>query len=549
VAWHGVGDDYIKLMPLGLEGGPERFGLAGRAVAEGRPIVVDDMVSDTRVLLSEEASRRGFRSLAILPLQTANEVAAMLALYAGETAFFDAEEMKLLVELAGDIAFALDHIAKEEKLDYLAYYDTLTGLANPTLFRERLAQRVAMAASERRKLAVVLMDIDHFKAINDSLGRQAGDQLLKRFAERLSEGPGRSGTVARVGADHFGIVLHEIRQVADVSRALDELQNRCLAEPFVIEGNEVKVSVKSGIVVYPDDGADAEVLIKNAEVALRGAKSSGESQVFYAREMTQTITARISLERSLRRALEKDEFVLHYQPKVDLESRGIRGVEALIRWRSPDLGLVPPLKFIPILEETGLILEVGAWVLRRAVLDHQHWLEQKLVAPRIAVNVSAVQLRRPDFVEVVKDILGQGAHPPGIDLEITESLIMDAVEDTIRKLKTLRGLGLEVAIDDFGIGYSSLGYLGRLPVQALKIDRSFIVKMTDDPDAMTLVSTIISLAHSLNLKVVAEGVETEEQATVLRLLRCDEMQGFLLSRPVPVEELTSRLTPGNGPAP
>jgi diguanylate cyclase (GGDEF)-like protein len=469
---------------------------------------------------------------------------AVVCLYAHETEFFDAEEMKLLLELAGDIAFALDHISKEERLDYLAYYDTLTGLANLALFRERLAQDVAISATERHKFAVVLIDIVQFKAINDALGRQAGDQVLKRVAARLAEGSGGTGTTARLGADHFAIVLHDNRQVADVGRALDEWQSRCLAEPFLIEGNEVKIAIKAGIAVYPGDGADAEALIKNAEVALRGAKSTGQSRVFYTKEMTQTITKRMSLEKSLREALERDEFVLHYQPKVNVESRRIQGVEALIRWRSPDLGLVPPLKFIPVLEETGMILEVGAWVLRRAVQDHRQWLEQQLAAPRVAVNVSAVQLRRPDFVDVVRDILRQGASPPGIDLEITESLIMDDVEDTIRKLKILRGLGLELAIDDFGTGYSSLGYLGRLPVQALKIDRSFIVKMTEDPDAMTLVTTIISLAHALDLKVVAEGVETDEQATVLRLLRCDEMQGYLISRPVPLEELTPMLLLG-----
>jgi diguanylate cyclase (GGDEF)-like protein/PAS domain S-box-containing protein len=546
VSWHGVGDDYMKLMPLGLTPGePGTYGLAGRAVTEGKPMVSDDMATDARIVLSAVAARRGFHSLGVLPLAGSGGVVAVLALYAGETGFFDAEEMKLLSELAGDIAFALDHISKEERLDYLAYYDTLTGLANPTLFRDRLAQHVAISATEHHRFAVVLIDIVQFKAINDALGRQAGDQVLKRLSARLTEGPGGSGTIARLGADHFAIVIDDSKHVEDVARALDELQSRCLAESFVIEGNEVKISIRAGIAVYPGDGADADALIKNAEVALRGAKSSGESRVFYTQEMTQTITRRMSLEKSLGRALERDEFVLHYQPKVDVESRRIQGVEALIRWRSPDLGLVPPLKFIPVLEETGMILEVGAWVLRRAVHDHRQWQEQKLTAPRVAVNVSAVQLRRPDFVDVVKDILRQGASPPGIDIEITESLIMDDVEDTIRKLKTLRGLGLELAIDDFGTGYSSLGYLGRLPVQALKIDRSFIVKMTDDPDAMTLVTTIISLAHSLGLKVVAEGVETDEQATVLRLLRCDEMQGYLVSRPVPLEELTPMLLPGN----
>ena len=546
VASYGIGDDYLQLMPLGLD--PEQarsFGFVGRAVAERKPMVSDDLVTDPRVLVKDEASRRGLHSLAVFPLPVSDEIVGVLALYAGEIGFFDAEEMKLLLELAGDIAFALDHIAKEEKLDYLAYYDTLTGLANPTLFRERLTQIVDRAASERRKFAVVLVDIHNFKMINDSHGRHAGDELLKQLAARLARGPSHAGTIARISADRFGAILQDIKHETDVTRELDELHNRGFGTPFLVDGSELKVAAKSGVAVYPSDGTDADTLLRNAEVALRRAKATGEKRVFYTQEMTQIIAERITLENRLRQALEREEFVLHYQPKVDLESRQIQGVEALIRWQSPDLGLVPPLKFISVLEETGMILEAGAWALRRAVLDHRDWLRQKMMAPHVAVNVSAIQLRQPDFVDVVRDILRQGANRPGIDLEITESLIMKDIVGTIDKLKTIRSLGVSVAIDDFGTGYSSLGYLAQLPVHSLKIDRSFINTMMDDPNTMTLVSTIISLAHSLRLKVCAEGVETEEQAKVLRLLRCDEMQGYLISRPVPLEQLTPLLAPAS----
>jgi EAL domain-containing protein (putative c-di-GMP-specific phosphodiesterase class I) len=259
--------------------------------------------------------------------------------------------------------------------------------------------------------------------------------------------------------------------------------------------------------------------------------------------MTERVAGKLSLENKLRHALENNEFVLHYQPKVDLETRRIVGVEALMRWQSPDLGLVPPLRFIPLLEETGMILDVGAWALRRAALDHQQWLRQNLVAPRIAVNVSAIQLRHRDFVAVVKEALREGVDPPAVDIEITESVIMGDLAATVDKLRAVRDMGLDIAIDDFGTGYSSLGYLSKLPVHSLKIDRSFIIAMGDDPDTMTLVSTIISLAHSLRLKVCAEGVETEEQAKFLRLLRCDEMQGYLISRPVPEGDLRALLVP------
>ena len=542
VAWHGVGVDYIQLMPLRLDKNDKpSYGLSGRAVRERKVMVADDMASDPRILLSGEAAKRGLRSVAVFPLFAAEEVVGVLALYADEVAFFDAGEMKLLLELAGDISFALDHLAKDEKLDYLAYYDTLTGLANPTLFRERVAQLLAIAAAEPFKLAVALLDIDQFRTINDSFGRQVGDELLKQVAGRLGREMGDLSTVARIGADRFAVVFHHIGHESEVAHRLEELDRRCLAKPFVVDGNEVRISGKSGIAVYPSDANDAETLLQNAEFALRKAKASGELRVFYTQEMTKTIAERITLENRLRQALEREEFVLYYQPKVDFKSREIQGVEALLRWQSPDLGLVPPLKFISILEQTGMIVEVGAWALRRAVLDHSDWLRQKLAAPRIAVNVSPIQLRHPDFAGLVKRTLLDGAKEPGIDIEITESSIMDDVADTVKTLKTIRDLGVSIAIDDFGTGYSSLSYLARLPVHSLKIDRSFITTMVDDPDTMTLVSTIISLAHSMRLKVVAEGVETEDQAKVLRLLRCDEMQGYLISRPVPVAALTAML--------
>jgi EAL domain-containing protein (putative c-di-GMP-specific phosphodiesterase class I) len=311
--------------------------------------------------------------------------------------------------------------------------------------------------------------------------------------------------------------------------------------PYRVAGQEITIAARVGISMFPGDGADADTLFRNAEAALKKAKATGERYLFYAQQMTERVAEKLTLESKLRRALEKEEFVLHYQPKVDLETRSIVGVEALIRWQSPDLGLVAPFKFIPLLEETGLILQVGAWALTRAALDHRSWVEQKLKAPRVAVNVSQIQLRQRDFVAVVEQAIMDGIAPTGIDLEITESLVMEDVQTNIDKLKAVRGLGVKIAIDDFGTGYSSLGYLAKLPVQSLKIDRSFIITMENDPNAMTLVSTIISLAHSLRLKVIAEGVETEGQAKFLRLLRCDEMQGYLFSKPLPLEQVTALL--------
>jgi EAL domain-containing protein (putative c-di-GMP-specific phosphodiesterase class I) len=316
----------------------------------------------------------------------------------------------------------------------------------------------------------------------------------------------------------------------------------CFGEPFRLEnGTELRLSVRGGIALSPRDGSDFETLHRNAEAALKKAKASGERLVFYAGHMTEKVAEKLSLENKMRLALDRDEFVLHYQPTVDLELRRVAGVEALIRWRNPELGLVPPMDFIPLLEETGMILEAGAWAMRRAALDHRGWAERGLAAPRVSINVSAIQLRKRDFVQTVQAALAEDAKSPGLDLEITESLLMEDIEENIRKLAAVRDLGVGIAVDDFGTGYSSLRYLARLPVQTVKIDRSFIVTMLKDSNTMTLVSTIISLAHSLSLRVIAEGVDSEEQAMVLRAMKCDQMQGYLISRPLPLAELQAFL--------
>ncbi|OFZ99844.1 MAG: hypothetical protein A2Z64_14510 [Betaproteobacteria bacterium RIFCSPLOWO2_02_67_12] len=538
----GIEEDYIKAMPLGLtDPGSAGCGLSGQAVNERKAMISNDMTQDPRVLLAKESLELGFRSLVTLPLLVAGEAVGVLALYAGEVGFFDDEEMKLLHELAGDIAFALDHIEKANKLDYLAYYDQLTGLANRTLFLERLNQYVHAAGAAGDKIALVLADVERLRTVNDSLGRPAGDALLRQLAERLARGVA-SGELARIGADVFAIVLPGIKGKSAATRRIETIWHNCFRESIRAGDSEIRISAKAGVALFPNNGADAETLLRNAEAALRRAKDTGEQHVFHALEMTERSAAKLTLETKLRQALENEEFVLHYQPKVELETRRIVGVEALIRWQSPELGSVQPGAFIPLMEKTGLILEVGAWALARAVRDHARWTEQALTAPRVAVNVSAVQLRRRNFVDSVQRVIEQGAMPPGIDLEITESLIMDDIQGNIEKLKAVRDLGVGLAIDDFGTGYSSLGYLARLPLHALKIDRSFIIAMSDDPNTMTLVSTIISLAHALGLKVVAEGVDSEEQAKFLRLLRCDEMQGYLFSRPVPFDRMTALLT-------
>ncbi len=548
VAWAGDECGFAQLTrPTAGAKGQGQAGLSAQAIEKRVPVICNDIEADgSSMRYPKEALERGYRSVAALPLVVEGTSIGALVLYAAEAGFFDDEETKLLVELAGDISFALEHIKKVEKLDYLAYYDQLTGLANRTLFLERVGEKLIAAGRSRSKVAVSALDVERFRAINEALGRQAGDELLKQIADRFSRAGGDESPLARIGADHFAVVSAEAQNEEQLARLTELRLRECFGPPFRIGAAEIRAYAKIGIAVYPNDGADADTLLRNAEAAVKKAKASGEPYLFYTQEMTERIAEKLALENILRQAFEKEQFVLHYQPKVDLETRTIVGVEALIRWQSPQRGLVPPLQFIPLLEEIGLIQQVGSWALRRASLDHRGWAEQGLKAPRVAVNVSPVQMRQRNFVEVIKQAITDGLTPTAIDMEITESLIMEDIEGNIEKLNAVRGLGVNIAIDDFGTGYSSLGYLARLPVQALKIDRSFINAMHKDSNAMALVSTIISLAHSLQLKVIAEGVETEEQAKYLRLLRCDEMQGYLFSKPLPLDALVLLLRETGG---
>jgi diguanylate cyclase (GGDEF)-like protein/PAS domain S-box-containing protein len=537
----GVGD-FLERAPLAvLENKPGGHCLVGRAVRAKTAMVSNDVKRDPQGLMRKELEERGINSVALLPLLLNGEAVGIVALYATDVGFFDEQEMRLLGELASDISYALDHIEKSEKLNYISYYDPLTGTPNRTLFQERLKVQLEDAARDKQKLALLIVDIERFKTINDTLGRHAGDALLKEIAKRIKQGGQPTSWFARIGADQFALVVPEVGSEEELARRVEQRLGQVFGTPFTVADTQLRISARIGIALFPTDGTDTESLFRNAEAALKKAKATGERYLFYTQEMTARIAENLTLENKLRQALERDEFILHYQPKVELEGRRIVGLEALLRWQSPELGLVPPMKFIPLLEETGLIIQVGAWALKRAARDHRVWADAGLNPPRVAVNVSAIQLRQRDFVRMVEQAIIQEGASPGIDLEITESLIMENIQSTIQKLAELRRLGVGVAIDDFGTGYSSLAYLARLPAETLKIDRSFIKTMAEDPGTMTLIQTIISLAHSLHLRVVAEGVETEEQARILRLLRCDEAQGYLFSRPVPSGDIAALL--------
>jgi diguanylate cyclase (GGDEF)-like protein len=538
VAWQGVEQVYLDSVPRLVT---DQTTLIGQAFASRQPIAVNDIAADARVTTRQAALGFGSRAFATFPLIVSGEPAGVLVLHSREAGFFDEQEMKLLGELAGDVAFALEYIEKSEKLDYLAYYDALTGLANRVLFHERLSEFLGRDATRGRNVALVLVDIERFRTINETFGRDVGDELLRQVARRGSRGFSDPRWLARIGADQFSSLNLDQAEPAGVVRSIERWHAEVFDEPFSLDGAELRASARYGIARFPRDGTDADTLFRNAEAALRKAKTGRERCLFYVPQMTERVAETLALENKLRLALVNDEFVLHYQPKVDLKTGRMAGVEALIRWESPELGLVPPMKFIPLLEETGLILQVGAWVLKRAAGDYREWREAGLNAPRVAVNVSPIQLRQRDFVQNLAQAISIGDAPAGIDLEITESLVMEDIEDNIRKLNEVRELGLSIAIDDFGTGHSSLSYLAKLPVQSLKIDRSFIIDMLSNPHTLTMVSTIISLAHALQLIVIAEGVDADDQARTLRLLRCDQMQGYLFSRPVPKEELVHLL--------
>jgi diguanylate cyclase (GGDEF)-like protein/PAS domain S-box-containing protein len=536
LAWHGGEEGYIdKIKLTAREGTPDSERPACRALRDLQPVICNDIATDSSMSeVREELLKRGHRSVGCFPLTVAGRTEVVIALFAGEANAFDQEEVRLLLELADNISFAVDHIEKQERLNYLAYYDELTGLANRGLFLERVAQYIRSTPAASGKLAVTLIDLERFKNINHSLGRPTGDVLLQRVAKWLIENFGDASLLARVDSDHFAIVFPAVRHEAELARHLERTLELLLQHPFQVNGDAFHVGAKIGVAMFPDDGADADALLKNAEAALKKAKMSGERYLFYAQRMTDTVVGRFTLEFHLHEALDKGEFVLHYQPKVNLLSGELTGAEALLRWNDPRTGLVPPTKFIPLLEETGLIYAVGLWVLQRAIDDYLRWRAAGLEVVRIAVNVSPLQLRNRGFIAELKQAISINDYAAaGLELEITEGVIMEDIGHSIASLRAIRSMGVSVAIDDFGTGFSSLSYLSKLPADTLKIDRSFVNDMTAGTAGRALVSTIIGLAHALELNVVAEGVETEEQANMLRLLNCDEMQGYLCSKPLP----------------
>lgn len=434
----------------------------------------------------------------------------------------------------------------DERIRYLAEYDILTNLPNRTLFLDRLRQAIIAAQREREIFAILFLDIDLFKSVNDSLGHPVGDQLLQETAHRLVECVRASDTVSRQGGDEFIIILRQIRESADPAQIARKML-AAMSEPFFIDNQELRVSGSIGIALYPTDGEEEAVLIKNADAAMYHAKKLGRNNYqFFTADLNVRARQRLEMENNLRLALDRREFVLHYQPQVELESGRIIGVEALLRWQHPEQGLIPPGEFIPLAEECGLIVPIGEWVLREVCRQNQAWQDEGTEKLPVAVNLSPIQFRQRNLEEVIHQALTEsGLAPEYLEIEITESLLMTAENQTIALLYQLKNLGLSVAIDDFGTGYSSLSYLKLFPIDKLKIDRSFVRDVSSDADDAAIISAIIAMAHRLRLQVLAEGVETIDQRNFLILEGCNEAQGFHYSRPLPAEEMKNLLQKGH----
>ncbi|OGA68934.1 MAG: hypothetical protein A3G81_16290 [Betaproteobacteria bacterium RIFCSPLOWO2_12_FULL_65_14] len=455
---------------------------------------------------------------------------------------FDAEDLRFGEAIAHVLSAAVRRHHTQTRLAYMAEFDALTGLPNRNLVQDRLTQSVAQARRHARQGAVLFIDLDRFKLINDTLGHHVGDALIADVGRRLKDCVRGGDTVGRVSGDEFAVVLAELARPDDAALVAQKILE-ALARPFDLAGNEAYVTASIGISVFPADGADAETLLKNADMAMYRAKElTRNAYCFFTAQMNQRSVARLQLNTDLRRAMERGEFALHYQPKVDLRDGRMHGVEALLRWNHPSRGVVAPAEFVPALEESGLILPVGEWVLREAAAQLRAWQRDGLQSVPVAVNLSARQFRRRDLDALIRAALSASGVPSSLlELEITESCLMDDPEDAVRMLASLRAAGLKVSVDDFGTGYSSLSYLTRLPLTALKIDRSFVREAVSSAEAASIVRAVIDMAHNLNFTVIAEGVETQAQVAFLRRHGCDLGQGYLFDPPLAAAQLAERL--------
>ncbi len=537
VAWHG--EDAVTLAARATAAPLHVDDPALRTLVEEAPVVARISPTGEAAEWQRVARLVGSAALLALPLRLEQSKGALL-IYAAVPEAFAPAEVKLLQELAADLCYGLEalrahsrHRQAEKTIRRLAYYDRLTDLPNQNCLQDLLAEALPAAQLQRSPLAILFVDIDKFSKINRTLGHHMGDRLLKGFANRLAELLPPGVTLTRWSSDVFPILLPRVdgdyEALALGQRVLDSLK-----EPFLLQSREIFLSASIGIAMFPADATDAPTLLKNAESALfRAKRQGGNSLLAYAPIMHRRAHERLTLEAHLRRALERDELSLHFQPQIDSRSGLMVGAEALLRWHHPTLGPISPGQFIPLAEETGLIVPIGAWVLRQACCKAQAWRRQGWPPIRLAVNLSARQFQQQDLLTLVRSELEEsGFDPACLDLEITETAIMEDVDGAVQSLLALKALGINISIDDFGTGYSSLGYLKRFPLDTLKIDRSFVMGLPNDADDAAIVQAIIALGRNLKLQVLAEGVETVEQRQFLHATGCHLIQGFLYSKPL-----------------
>ena len=510
--------------------------LMGRVIRTGQAALCEDIKQSPFVIHGREALiTAGLRSLACLPLRIDGTPVGSFLCGTITSGVIGAEEMLLLEEVAANLSFALQFLDKQDAARFQSYFEPLTGLAKRALFCERLSRLLQRGTESLPRLEVAVFDIEHLSVINDSFGRHTGDRLLQCVSDRLKSHYPDTEQLAHLGGGTFVIVSALPERLEAEARAAHHDFTRLFDPPFSVDGRDIAARIKSGVACYPDDGQEPDQLVQNAEAALKEAKASGEKYVHHRLEMNSQLAKRVGMEHRLRTALENGQFELYYQPKVTLRTGTITGVEALLRWHDPENGLVAPNLFLPLLESAGLMTATGAWVLKQAAADCHRWRTLQLPPLRVAVNISPPELRRRNAAGEMLEALGNlvGESDWGIDIEVTEGALAGDSSPCVHALRLLRAAGVRIAIDDFGTGFSSLGRLSELPIDTLKIDRSFTARLPTDRKGCTLVSTIIGLAHAFDMTTVAEGVETQQQLDYLLREGCDESQGYLHSRPLP----------------
>jgi PAS domain S-box-containing protein/diguanylate cyclase (GGDEF)-like protein len=548
-AWSGSVDNQAaqQLTFSIAESAGEDSSVIGRVLRTGCSMICNDLQQlDMGLAARASLMDSGFRSVVAYPLLVDRTPVGALMLTAYDVGAVGDEESRMLRELVANLSFALQYLHKEDEVRFLSYFDPLTSLAKRGLFCERLVRALEPRIGRRGTPAVAVLDIEQLSSLNDSFGRHAGDLLLQQVADRLKRHLDTTELLAHFGAGTFGLILEAAGDEDEAVHWMQEQVAEVFRAPFLVDGRGIPVDVKCGFARYPDNGNDANALVQNAEAALRSAKSTGEKYLPHRLELSSAVVSRMTMEHRLRAAVERREFELHYQTKVDVRTRQIQGLEALVRWRDPEAGLVLPGAFLPLMETSGLIVPLGDWILRQAASDLRRWQGAGLSALRVAVNISPVQLRRRAFADHLLDLVGEWRNEHiGIDIEITEGVLIDDVSSAVSQLRALRRSGVQVAIDDFGTGYSSLSRLAELPVDMLKIDRSFVSGLTSSGPGRTVAETIIALGKAFGMTTVAEGVETPEQFEMLSSLGCEQSQGYLHSRPMPAADVEPLLKTGS----